>query len=372
MAGERILVVDDEPALRELLGEVLAEAGYRVSTAGDGHEAMEALERVAPELVISDISMPGMDGYRLYAEVRARPRWVNVPFLFLSGHGSEADVRAGRQLGVDDYLTKPVHEADLLIAVRARLDRRAQLEAAHAEQLEMLKQSILETLNHEFRTPLTVLVGYGQMLRDFGPQLTQERLRPLVQGILTGCARLQRLVEDLVLLVDLDSGAARRAYEKERTVVRDLPELLADVADEWRPRAEGRGVQVAVEAPSSLPPVRAQRALLATAVGRLVDNAIKFSKPGGGRVTVSAGAAEEVLRVEVRDTGIGIAADHVERITGLFYQAGRERLEQQGCGTGLTVAQGIVALHGGRLAVDSTPGVGSAFTIELPVFRPEA
>lgn len=371
MAGERILVVDDEPAMRELLSDVLGEAGYRVTTAADGREALDALDRVAPELVVSDIAMRGMDGYQLYTEVRARPRWVSVPFLFLSGHASEREVREGKKLGVDDYLTKPVHEADLLIAVRARLDRRAQVEAAHSLQLDKLKSDILETLNHEFRTPLTVLVGYGQMLRDYGARLPPEKLSSLVDGILAGCGRLERFVRDLVLLVDLHSGAAQRAYEAGRTAITDLPGLLAEVVSQHAPRAESAGVRFVAELPPALPPVLGHRELLAEAVGRLLDNAVKFSKPGGGRVTVAAAAGGAALQVQVSDTGVGIAPDHLERITDMFYQADRQHMEQQGSGTGLTVARGIVAMHGGRLGVSSTLGAGSTFTIELPVYAAE-
>lgn len=368
MAGESILVVDDEDALREMLADMLAQAGYRVTTAADGREAVDALDRVAPDLVISDVAMPGMDGYQFYAEVRARPRWVSVPFLFLSGRGAEHEVREGKRLGVDEYLTKPVQEDDLLIAVRARLDRRAQVEAAHYQQLEKLKSDILETLNHEFRTPLMVLVGYGQMLRDFGPQVTPEKMESLVEGILAGCSRLERFVRDLVLLVDLHSGAAERTFATGKAVIADVAGMLAGVVEAQRPRAEVAGVRLLSEMPPVLPAVRGHGELLAQGIERLVDNAIKFSKPSGGEVTVAAAAAGPVLRVEIRDTGIGIAPDHVERITEMFYQADRQRMEQQGWGTGLTVARGILAMHGGRLAVASTLGAGSTFTVELPVY----
>jgi two-component system, sensor histidine kinase and response regulator len=367
MAGESILVVDDEQVLRDLLQEILEDAGYQVTTAGDGRQALALLDRVAPQLVVSDITMPGMDGFQLYAEVRARPRFVNMPFVFLSGLGSELDVREGKKLGADEYLTKPVHEADLLIAVRARLDRSAQIEAAHRGQLQKVKLDILDTLNHEFRTPLTVLVGYGQMLRDFSAQLTPEKLAALVDGILAGSARLERLVRDMVLLVDLQSGAAQDAFDRERAPIADLAEMLRDVAAEQAPRAKARGVKLVAEVPASLPTLRGQRELLAQSVGRLVENAVKFSKPEGGAVKMRAWAADGSVRIEITDEGIGIAREQLERITDMFYQVDRQRMEQQGCGTGLTIARSLVGLHGGMLDVSSEPGAGSTFTVTLPV-----
>jgi serine/threonine-protein kinase PpkA len=136
MPGETILVVDDEAAVRELLGEILSQAGFRVVTAGDGREALTVFAQVRPQLVISDVGMPGMDGYQLYEQVRSRPEWVLVPFVFLTGLGDEEDVRRGKGLGADDYLVKPFREEHLLLAVRARLARHAQLETAREAQVE--------------------------------------------------------------------------------------------------------------------------------------------------------------------------------------------------------------------------------------------
>jgi signal transduction histidine kinase len=367
MAGESILVVDDERALRELLQEILEDAGYRVTTAGDGRQALALLDSVAPQLVVSDVTMPGMDGFQLYAEVRARPRFVGMPFVFLSGLGSEVDVREGKKLGADEYLTKPVHEADLLVAVRARLDRSAEIEAAHRGQLERLKLDILETLNHEFRTPLTVLVGYGQMLRDFSAQLTPEKLAAFVDGILSGSARLERLVRDMVLLVDLQSGAAQAAFDREQAEVPDLAALLGDVVAEHRPRAEQRGLRLVAEVPETLPVLRGHREMLAQSVSRLVENAIKFSKASGGTVTLTARVAGGSVRIDIADQGIGIAREQLDRITDMFYQVDRQRMEQQGCGTGLTIARSLVGLHGGMLDVSSALGAGSTFTVTLPI-----
>jgi signal transduction histidine kinase len=366
MAGETILIVDDEPVLRELLREILEDAGYQVATAGDGQEALAVLDRVGPQLVVSDITMPGMDGYQLYAEVRARPRFVSVPFVFLSGLGSELDVREGKKLGADEYLTKPVHEADLLIAVRARLDRHTQIEAAHRGQIEQLKHDILETLNHEFRTPLTVLVGYGQMLRDFGTQLTPEKMAAFVDGILAGSARLERLVKDLVQLVDLQSGVSQRAFEQRQETITDVSGLVRAVADEQRPRAEARRLKLVADVPAALPAVRGQPDLLAQVLGRLLDNAIKFAKPEGGTITLKARAVSGSVEMQVADEGIGIAPDQLGRISDMFYQVDRQKMEQQGCGTGLTIARALVSLHSGTLSAASTPGAGSTFTVTLP------
>jgi DNA-binding response OmpR family regulator len=152
---ETILVVEDDPAMIEALRDILDLAGYGVVTARNGVEALAVLGQRLPDLIISDIQMPRMDGYQFYGQVRAHPDWVRVPFIFLTAKGQKADVRRGKMLGADDYLTKPFDEADLLVAVQAKLNRRAELDAAPGRQMCVLKRTIVTTLNHEFRTPRT-------------------------------------------------------------------------------------------------------------------------------------------------------------------------------------------------------------------------
>jgi signal transduction histidine kinase len=366
MRRESILVVEDDAAVLDVLKEMLETAGFQVATARNGVEGLAALEATRPHLVVSDISMPKMDGYRFYEEVRARPQWVGVPFIFLTGKGDEDEIREGRRLGVDDYLVKPVREADLLVAVRARLQRSAALEALREEQVQDVKRTILRTLNHELRTPLTYLAGYAELLKELGPELSVEKVRLSVDGILAGSQRLVQLVEDLVLLVDLQTGAARTSFERERHRIEDLPALLRHVAEREAARAQSRNVRLVTEVPDLLPAVVGQSDLLAGAVSRLLDNAIKFSKKDGGEVVLGARPGGRGVLVEVRDSGIGMPAEELDRISEMFYQIDRARMEQRGSGVGLTIARGIVSLHGGDLAVESELGRGSTVRLDLP------
>ncbi len=366
MPGETILVVDDEAAMRELLTEILSQSGYQVITARDGGEALGLLEKVKPQLVLSDVKMPVMDGYELCARVRERPEWVQLPFVFLTSLSDEAEVRRAKVLGVDDYLLKPFREEDLLLAVRARLARQAQLEGAQKAQVEELKRTILRTLNHELRTPLTYLSGYAEILRESGTELgVAGPLKQAIDGILAGSDRLSRLVEDLLTLVDLDSAGAQQAHERRRRQLSDLPGLLRTVLQGERPRAEAHGVRLLADVPPELPPVLGDPEALGGALRRLVDNAIKFSKKGGV-VTLKARAEGRRLLLHVQDEGVGMPASELGRISDLFYQFDRGTQEQQGSGLGLTIVRGIVALHGGALRFQSEVGIGFTATIELP------
>jgi two-component system response regulator VanR len=122
-----ILIVDDQPDILENLALVLESEGYRALTASDGAEALHIMHSQAVDLILADIAMPRMNGYQLYERVRDNPAWVAVPFLFLTARAMDSDIRYGKQLGVDDYLTKPIEPEDLLAAVQGRLLRAQQL-----------------------------------------------------------------------------------------------------------------------------------------------------------------------------------------------------------------------------------------------------
>jgi len=129
-----ILVVDDEPEVLDCIEVTLEGAGYQVLIARDGVQALGILESQPVDLILTDISMPRMNGYQLHAHVTKSPEWVTIPFLFLTARAQDSDIRYGKELGVDDYLTKPFTLVDLLAAVRGRLRRAQQLASSVAQR----------------------------------------------------------------------------------------------------------------------------------------------------------------------------------------------------------------------------------------------
>lgn len=122
-----VLIIDDNPQLVEGVKLTLEMEGYQVLAAMSGAEAMDVLERITPDLILADIMMPGMDGYELYDRVHADPRWVQVPFIFLTAKTDKVDIRRGKEMGADDYITKPFDPQDIVAAVRGRLKRMAEV-----------------------------------------------------------------------------------------------------------------------------------------------------------------------------------------------------------------------------------------------------
>jgi DNA-binding response OmpR family regulator len=123
MGGQCILVVEDDAPLRAAIGRILENEGYGVLAAADGAEALQVMQEEQPDLVLADVAMPHMNGYQLYKRVRENPEWALIPFVFLTARALDSDVRYGKEMGVDDYLTKPIDPEDMLAVVRGKLQR---------------------------------------------------------------------------------------------------------------------------------------------------------------------------------------------------------------------------------------------------------
>jgi two-component system sensor histidine kinase/response regulator len=361
-----VLVVEDEQAILEIITYLLQDEGYKVLQAPNGMEALSLLEQDRPDLIISDIRMPGMDGFELCERVRADPGFVQLPFVFLTGKDERADMRRGMGLGADDYLTKPFEPEELLTAVRVRLSRAAETQAAIALAGSGLQDQIIQTLTHEFRTPLSLVVGYTDLLESTGRQMDEDDFESVMHGLHAGSRRLVSLVEDFLLLSKLRTGAiAEEILEEPLASV--YPDLMVQaVAAQAEGRASARKVALVVECTIPDATVRISREHLGEIVNRLLDNAIKFSKRDGGQVTLSTHLEQSHWVLRVADEGIGIREEAHAWLFEAFQQVDRSRMEQQGTGVGLTIVKGLVEAYGGRIDLESTPGIGSTFSVWLP------
>ncbi|NLS76709.1 MAG: hybrid sensor histidine kinase/response regulator [Chloroflexi bacterium] len=365
-APAKILLVEDDLPMQEGIRDVLELGGYRVVTATNGSEGLAALARETPDLVISDIMMPRMDGLEFCRRVRQEPRWASLPFVFLTAKGQKTDVRAGMSLGADDYLGKPFEMQELLDVVETRLQRTATIKQEMAAQAARLREMILHTVSHELRTPLTFVKGYTELMEESGGDLTSEEFMRFLSSIKLGSDRLGQLVDDLILLISLETDDARLLFEYEKQRV-DLSSVVLEAVAALKPKAAARNVMLLTQLERPSCQVVGHLGYLLDATKRILDNGIKFSKPQGGRIVIRTEERAHQAYVRFADDGIGIPADQLGQIFQSFYQVGREQREQQGAGIGLPIASKIAELHGGRLEVQSSVGVGSVFSLALPV-----
>ena len=363
----RLLLVDDDPTLLEATAGLLTQYGYDVRTASNGQKALLSMKESSPALVISDINMPIMDGYEFYQEVRKNPDWATIPFIFLTGRGTEPQIREGQRLGADAYLIKPFDPEYLLEQVQVRLNRMEEIRQASQKSMESMQQDLLDVFGHELRTPLTYIYGYINLLQGDLDDFEPDAVERMMGNVRLGAERLVKLVEDLMLLVQLDSDVIKLEMEHHQHEI-VLDELfkkskksLNKAATETNHRFEmiiEEGMTI-----SGIP------LYLKNILHRLVDNGFKFSEPGT-LVSVKGYRKDDQAILTVSDEGIGIPADQIPAIHERFHQAGRSDMEQQGIGIGLTLVHEFVKLHGGTFEVDSTVGEGSTFTVSFPLVGP--
>lgn len=365
---EQILIVEDDLAMSSGIRDVLDMAGYRVQAAENGQEALQILEHFRPDLIISDIMMPEMDGFELLDQVRRRSEWAMIPFIFLTAKGQRTDILAGKKLGADDYLVKSVDLDDLLVVVRAKLDRAMVMRQQARVEMESLKNNILNMLSHEFRTPLTYITGYVDLLQEGGWSV--DDLEKFLARIKGGSQRLNRLVEDFLLLVRFETDDAREAYELEKSPFTAWGSLINRTFSALREAADAQQVELQADIQPDVPPIIAHEGFVENAVLRVVDNAIRFSRAGGGHALVRVQAAPPGVVVSIADDGIGIPAAELPRMFDKFHQVNREKMEQQGAGIGLAIVRGIVELHGGSVECQSQEAQGTTIILRFPSAAP--
>lgn len=365
-ARDRLLVVEDEPSMLTVIREVLESEGFEVYGACNGVEALEILKTSPlPDLIISDVMMPQMDGFELLRRVRRVDAWVNIPFMFLSARTEQGDISAGKSLGADDYIPKPFDYKELLSVVRARLARYRAMAHHQTSQITELKRQILMLLNHEFRTPLTLIVAYTNMLKDFNErQISREELVEFLENVTSGAQRLRRLVENFILLVELNySNESDPAFAWRILRIDDPLKLLRDSLESVS--RISNHCQFEFEVDSNLPPFSGDRESLVIALRELIDNAIQWS-PAGATIIIGACFQDGNIVLRVEDHGRGIPAQEVSKIGEAFYQIERGKMESQGAGTGLAIVGAIAKLHRGRVTVESVQNKRTVFSIVLP------
>jgi two-component system phosphate regulon sensor histidine kinase PhoR len=244
----------------------------------------------------------------------------------------------------------PYGEAQTLLLAR---------DITQAERVETMRRDFVANVSHELRTPLTVLVGFLETVREL--RLDPQRVRDYLGMMREQAARMHRIIEDLLALSVLESAPPPAA---ERVRIAPLIERLTADAG----ALSGGRHQIVVQGRPQVDLLGAESEI-ASAFGNLLSNAIRYT-PAGGKVTVAWEDGPEGAFFSVEDTGVGIAADHIPRLTERFYRVDRSRSrETGGTGLGLAIVKHALARHQGHLDIESTPGAGSRFTARFPPSR---
>ncbi|HZT02988.1 MAG TPA: ATP-binding protein [Steroidobacteraceae bacterium] len=368
-SSEEILVVDDNADMREHLARLL-EARWRVSTASDGSAALQRIRARAPELVLSDIMMPGLDGFALLGELRKDPATADIPVLLLSARAGEEASAEGLKAGADDYIVKPFSARDLIARIelhlaRARAKANARRAREAAEEAGRARDEFFATLFHEIRTPLASLQTWIELLKS--GRLSPANVPAAFEGLETSSNTLTGLVQDLL---DYSAVVRGELRVEPRPAASVLP-IILPVVRAFQPVAQMKELQLECAPTGSGGPARVDALRLQQVVWNLISNAIRHT-PSGGRVDVMVATDNSVLEIMVRDTGQGIAPDELPQVFGRYWRGRGAGAVSPGLGLGLAISRRIVELHGGSITAHSAgEGRGATFTVRLPLSRGE-
>lgn len=364
----KILVVDDDAHMRESVSDNLEVEGYEVFQAASGSQALEAVRREFFDVILMDYNLTDATGIDVIKSIRALNAESQI--LMLTAHASLDTAVKAIQESVSDFLSKPVDFDRLKHSIKAAL-RKLRLEQENKRLIEDLKKAneqlsylsqmkskFLSMSSHDLSNSLmTLQVSFEMLSQTITPSAEQLKRMTYISN---GIGQIARLIEDLVDWASIEQGKFRL-----EPAVFSPATMVEEAVVGPQGRAQARGIALSTEVEPGLPQVSADKRRLAQVLNNLLENAIRHTSRGG-KIAVSVRRSEGEVRIAVRDTGEGIAAEDLRKIFQSFYQgsgqSGGGRL-----GLGLSIAKEIVESHKGRLWVESPGrGQGATFTFTVP------
>lgn len=365
-----LLIVDDTPENIQVLGGLLRDNGYAINVAMNGVDALASVARVAPELILLDVMMPGMDGFEVCRRLKSDVATRDIPVMFLTAKTETEHVVQGFDLGAVDYVTKPFQAAELLRRVethitlaRLREELEAKVEALSdaLATIEQINQEQDAFLRHELNNVINPIVGYLELLRTrMGERMDEKELKWL-QAISDGTNTMQDMLLELKRLQEIE-----REQSHLQTLEIQLYAILEDVIRDVV-TAFGSRVAVRLDPPGLDARIRADLTFLPGALRNVIKNAAEHvlehvpGEPPAVRVT--CGTSAESVSIEVWNGGPPVP-EH--RLASFFDKFNSTKSASGGTGLGTTFARIVTEAHGGSISVSSSAEDGTRVRIVLP------
>lgn len=343
----RVLVIEDDAAIRATLSDILELNGYAVIPAANGEEGVALARRHRPDIILTDIAMPGLNGFEVIRALHAGEQTRSIPIIIVSASLEPAKVRQAMDLGAEDFIGKPFTENQILGSIQARLEKKSLLDELDA---------FAHTVAHDLKNPIGVVSMRAQLLRAMWDTQDDAKLFQHVLELEKNTDRLNNIVDELLIL----AGVRRQTITPQRV---DMAAVIAEARDRvahliQQSRAE-------VEQPAEWPAVLGHGPWIAEIWTNYLSNAVKY---GGQPPSIRLGAepvpARTCVRFWVQDNGAGLTPEQQAALFQPFSRVTETRVK--GHGLGLSIVRRIAEKLAGRAGVESQPGAGSRFWFELP------
>jgi two-component system, sensor histidine kinase and response regulator len=367
----RILVIDDEAAIRDEIVDWLNSEGYEALAVTESPEGVEYVLRNPADLIISDATIPLLDSSGVWLEVHAHLAATQIPLLFMTDESNHEIIRNGLGLAPDLYINKPFTRPEFLQIVQTCLEKTAwqmhklqrdieKMRAVLAEEREqrLLKAKMVAMFSHDFRNPLTVILATSQLLRTYGGGIEEPHRVVHMKRIEAAGRQLLEMLDDMLIIAQMDAGKLDSSPEPLL-----IAQFLERIVEEFQ-LLHGATHRIRFES-NFTGPVLADPRLLRQITANLISNAIKYS-PLGGEVRIGLDRDEKGQFVlNVHDEGIGIPEADQPRLFDAF-QRGSNVSNLAGTGLGLAIVKQAVELHGGSIHLVSQNGQGTTISVAIP------
>jgi len=361
----RILVVDDEETIRDACNQVLTKAGYDCHTAVDGIEGLHLAHQLAPDIVLLDLMMPGMDGLDALDQIRRTHE--DVVCIVITGYATIESAVDAMKRGAFDFLPKPFTPEELRLIVARGIEQRRLLQETSSlrAEKERMKQYFITIVAHELRSPLLLVKQYLDLICGGKMGSVDETASEMLTGARSTLGGLLDIIADWLKLARIDAGDIAGGMDDV-----EIAPILEKTAKDVKPFADEKNIELSL---CDLPErcmLRAHPESLEVVFKNLVTNAIKYNRPDGS-IRVSAVCSDGNVNVAVKDTGIGIPEEELPFIFEDFFRVKSSKTaEIPGTGLGLSIVKKIVEGHNGSIDVRSTVGEGTEFVVALPLIPP--
>jgi two-component system, sensor histidine kinase and response regulator len=365
-----VLIIEDEAPMRAAVSRALSrftlqlpdiegEFSFEVEEAGSAEEGLEKIEARPPDIVLLDHQLPGMSGVELLGLLADRP--VEFLTVMMTAYATLENAVIATKRGAYDFLAKPFTPAELK-AVVSKTTRHLLLTRETrrlAREKRQVRFQLLSVIVHELKAPLAAIQGYMYILKDKSGSEDPAVAERAIDRSLVRIEGMRKLIMDLLDLTRLESGQKRRELAPV-----DLRETARAAIESVLPEAQARGITVELHADEPAP-LTADRGEMEIILNNLLTNAVKYNRDGG-RVDVGLALDGGRVRLEVKDTGIGLSEEECSRLFQEFVRIKNEKTRNiLGSGLGLSILRKLARLYGGDCTVQSVPDVGSTFTVEL-------
>jgi signal transduction histidine kinase len=363
-----ILVIDDNPANLQVLGNQLRDRDMEIAVATSGAKGIEIAKAKSPDLILLDIMMPEMDGYEVCERLKSEDRTKDIPVIFLTARMEEDDIVKGFSLGAVDYITKPFMIAELRARVRTHLKMKEYKEEIERknEKLHKLnteKNELLGIAAHDLKNPIYNISMLGRVLRD-EPGLNEEERLEFAGDIISTS---EKMIQLITRLLDLNAIETGKVTVGEEPVIID--EVVSAQIDSYKDRASAKNITLHFDKSEENMVARADRSAVLQVLDNLISNAVKYS-PFDRNVYIRQSKHNDYIRIEVEDEGPGLTSEDKKQLFGKFAKlSAKPTGEESSTGLGLSIVKKYAELMNGRIWCESEPGQGANFILELPAYE---